>query len=125
MNILIGYDGSESSDAALDDLKLAGLPREANALVVSVSDPLVVSRPVEEVLAQAMPSGKVMLVPSGSQLNVERVLDTQGLALKAADPLLCDRFVCKGEGLRQDELVVHLQQPIQHAGTSEWRIFFD
>ena len=47
------------------------------------------------------------------------------LALKAADPLLCDRFVCKGEGLRQDELVVHLQQPIQHAGTSEWRIFFD
>jgi nucleotide-binding universal stress UspA family protein len=41
MRILIGYDGSESSDAALDDLRRAGLPREVEALIVSVSDGLV------------------------------------------------------------------------------------
>jgi hypothetical protein len=29
MRILIGYDGSECADAAIDDLRRAGLPREA------------------------------------------------------------------------------------------------
>ena len=36
MKILLGYDGSESADAALHDLKRAGLPDEAEALIVSV-----------------------------------------------------------------------------------------
>jgi nucleotide-binding universal stress UspA family protein len=38
MRILIGYDGSRSADAALDDLGRAGLPREVEALVVSVGE---------------------------------------------------------------------------------------
>lgn len=38
MRILIGYDGSPPSDAALDDLKSAGLPRDAEAIVMSVSE---------------------------------------------------------------------------------------
>lgn len=38
MKILVGYDGSECADAALDDLKRAGLPREAEALVISVTE---------------------------------------------------------------------------------------
>jgi nucleotide-binding universal stress UspA family protein len=36
MRILIGYDGSECADAAIDDLRLAGLPKEAIAIVFSV-----------------------------------------------------------------------------------------
>jgi nucleotide-binding universal stress UspA family protein len=36
MRILIGYDGSEYADAAIDDLRWAGLPREATAVVLSV-----------------------------------------------------------------------------------------
>jgi nucleotide-binding universal stress UspA family protein len=36
MKILIAYDGSECSQAALDDLSLAGLPREVEASVLSV-----------------------------------------------------------------------------------------
>jgi nucleotide-binding universal stress UspA family protein len=36
MRILIGYDGSECADAAIDDLRRAGLPREAAAIVLSV-----------------------------------------------------------------------------------------
>ena len=36
MRILIGYDGSEYADAAIDDLCRAGLPREATAVVLSV-----------------------------------------------------------------------------------------
>lgn len=38
MKILIGYDGSECADAALDDLQQAGLPDGAAALVLSVAD---------------------------------------------------------------------------------------
>lgn len=38
MKILVGYDGSESADAALDDLRRAGWPREAEALIVSVGE---------------------------------------------------------------------------------------
>jgi nucleotide-binding universal stress UspA family protein len=36
MKIIIGYDGSECADLALTDLTRAGLPSEAEALVVSV-----------------------------------------------------------------------------------------
>ena len=36
MRILIGYDGSECADAAIDDLRRAGLPKEAIAIVFSV-----------------------------------------------------------------------------------------
>ena len=38
MKILIAYDGSPCSDAALNDLCRAGLPREAKAVVLSVAD---------------------------------------------------------------------------------------
>ena len=38
MRILIAYDGSESADAALEDLRRAGLGAEAEALVMTVAD---------------------------------------------------------------------------------------
>jgi nucleotide-binding universal stress UspA family protein len=38
MKILIGYDGSECADAALDDLTQAGLPAEAEAYILSVAE---------------------------------------------------------------------------------------
>jgi len=38
MKILIAYDGSECAAAALEDLRRAGLPPEADALVLSVAD---------------------------------------------------------------------------------------
>ena len=38
MKILIAYDGSSGADAALDDLRQAGLPRVAEALVLSVAE---------------------------------------------------------------------------------------
>ncbi|HEX5081618.1 MAG TPA: universal stress protein [Blastocatellia bacterium] len=37
MKIVIGYDGSDYADAALDCLSRAGLPRRADALVISVA----------------------------------------------------------------------------------------
>lgn len=38
MKILVGYDGSDCAEAALDDLKAAGLPSEAEAHVISVAE---------------------------------------------------------------------------------------
>ena len=38
MKILIAYDGSNCSKEAIKDLRRAGLPRETEALVVSVCD---------------------------------------------------------------------------------------
>jgi len=38
MKILIGYDGSECADAALDDLIHAGLPSDADAQILSISE---------------------------------------------------------------------------------------
>lgn len=45
MKLLIAYDGSPGADAALDDLRHAGLPRRAQVevLVVSVADVFVPS----------------------------------------------------------------------------------
>jgi len=38
MTILIAYDGSPCAEAALDDLRKAGLPPDAEALVISVAE---------------------------------------------------------------------------------------
>jgi nucleotide-binding universal stress UspA family protein len=38
MKLLIAYDGSECADAALDDLKRAGVPDRAEAVVLSVAE---------------------------------------------------------------------------------------
>lgn len=38
MKILIGYDGSQTADAALDDLKLAGLPDDTEVSVLTVAE---------------------------------------------------------------------------------------
>jgi nucleotide-binding universal stress UspA family protein len=38
MKLLIGYDGSECADGALDDLRRAGLPLEAEVTVMSVTE---------------------------------------------------------------------------------------
>lgn len=38
MRVLIGYDGSEASDQAIDDLKWAGLPARCEAVVLNAAD---------------------------------------------------------------------------------------
>lgn len=48
MRILIGYDGSQSADSAVDDLRRAGLPREVEALIVSVGEVITPPDSVEE-----------------------------------------------------------------------------
>ena len=61
MRLLIGYDGSESADAALADLRRAGLPRDTKALILSVAD--VMRMPAlssNELVEQALVSRRLM-----------------------------------------------------------------
>ena len=73
MRILIGYDGSEHSDAAIDDLKRAGLPRDSDVLIVSVGDLLMSSPDLSEVLGHALPSGRIASALKKAQTHAERV----------------------------------------------------
>lgn len=78
MKILIGYDGSAYADAAIDDLRLAGLPHAGEALVVSVGDvlftpPLASHQLIEKTVA----SGRVT---SAIELAQERESQTLGEA---------------------------------------------
>jgi nucleotide-binding universal stress UspA family protein len=88
MKILIGYDGSESSDAALDDLKRAGLPRDSKALVISVGDLLMSSPSAAEIVKAALTSRRVAASLKQAQTHATRVIkEASEFALKAADTL--------------------------------------
>ena len=67
MKILIAYDGSEFSDAALKDLQHAGLGTEAEALVMTVAD-VFVPQPIDEDVENSVP----MYIPSGVKRAHER-----------------------------------------------------
>lgn len=60
MKILIAYDGSEYADAALEDLRRAGLGTEAEALVMTVAD-VFVPPPINEGIDNTFP----LYVPAG------------------------------------------------------------
>lgn len=76
MKILIAHDGSKSADAALVDLQRAGLPDDAEALVVSVADTmLVVPSPDYELSAQAMMSRRVTSGLAYARMQTAHVLE--------------------------------------------------
>lgn len=75
MRILIGHDGSQSADAALVDLQRAGLPDEAEALIISVADIIMVpATPAYELAAEALMSRRVTAGLLHAQRYTERVV---------------------------------------------------
>ena len=88
MKVLIGYDGSESGDAIFEDLKRAGLPRESEALIVSVVDLFANSPAISEFDLQSLASRRAEAVLMRAQAHREGVIkETEDLAAKAADRL--------------------------------------
>jgi len=84
MRILIGYDGSEHSDAAIDDLKRAGLPRDCDVLIASIGDLLMSSPDLTEVLGQTLTSRRVVSGLKRAQTHAERVTKEAKEAAKRA-----------------------------------------
>lgn len=71
MKVLIGYDGSGGADAALKDLKKAGLPRDADALVLSVADVF-------------LPLGREIKMPEAIKASIRRSRATARAQVKQA-----------------------------------------
>jgi nucleotide-binding universal stress UspA family protein len=67
MKILVAYDGSESADEVLGDLQHAGLPADAEVLVMSVAD-VFVPPPINEAVDNTFP----LYVPDGVRRAHER-----------------------------------------------------
>ena len=87
MKILIGHDGSQSAGAALIDLQRAGLPHEAEALIVSVADIMMVPATSNyELAGQALMSRRVASGLVNAQRQTARVLkEAEEFAGRAGD----------------------------------------
>src|ERR1041384_7971588 len=85
MRILIGYDGSESADAVLNDLRRAGLPREAEALIVSVGEASMMPPPSSyELVGTALTSRRVTsAIAHSRRLTAQALEEATGLAAEA------------------------------------------
>lgn len=92
MKILVAYDGSAYADAALDDLRRAGMPGDAEALVVSVADGLVnVHSSVEEVAGAMATSRRVTSAIELARAQAMALLEeTRDLVARASGRLLWD-----------------------------------
>ncbi len=87
MRIMIGYDGSGSADAALSELRRAGLPHEAEALIVSVGDFMTMPAASSyEVVEQALVSRRVTSTIMLAQTQTVRALkEAKEFASQASD----------------------------------------
>jgi len=75
MKVLIGYDGSSYSDAAVDDLQRAGLPSEVEALVVAVRDaPTIPPLASHEVIEKAFVGERVVSIVEHANREATRAL---------------------------------------------------
>jgi nucleotide-binding universal stress UspA family protein len=88
MKILIAYDGSECSDAAIVDLRRAGLPAIAEVMVLSVAElPLQMAQVPYDVMA----CGRGMLGANVCEPSSDELLqEAQNDAAQAADRLHAD-----------------------------------
>ena len=86
MKLLIGYDGSQCAKAALDDLRRAGLPREAQAIILSVFErwlPNAGHNNLTELTSGASRSNGVTPLQTTVTTSAEKITETRALALDA------------------------------------------
>ncbi len=89
IRILIGYDGSECADAALDDLNSAGLPHDVEAHIISVAESWLPPPPpsVEEIIDEATNIGSPAELHQSLARESTEWKDAFALAERAADRL--------------------------------------
>ena len=83
MKVLIAYDGSEFANAAIEDLKLAGLPKTGEALVMTVAD-VFVPPPVNEEVDNTFPMYVPDSVRRAHQRAQTKVEEAQAIAGQAS-----------------------------------------
>lgn len=92
MKILIGYDGSGCAEAALDDLRRAGLPSAAEALVLSVTEVSLPPPPPSsyEILEQARAVHVPADIPRVYAQGSPAIQEAQSLSERAATRVLAN-----------------------------------
>jgi nucleotide-binding universal stress UspA family protein len=90
MKVLIGYDGSPSADAALEELKRAGLPDDTKILVATVAS-IWMPAPNFEIYEAATASRRVATTVAQLQHQTERTLkEAEEMADEAAARIKSD-----------------------------------
>jgi nucleotide-binding universal stress UspA family protein len=85
MKLLIAYDGSSCADAALDDLRHAGLPHAAEALIMCVAD---VFLPPPSSAEPAVPAQVIATVQQARAQAAHAMEEAHALALQARAQVL-------------------------------------
>jgi nucleotide-binding universal stress UspA family protein len=85
MKLLVGYDGSQNSDAALEDLQRAGLPRTVDALVLTVADVIIPPPLTDE--EDAFPKHVPESVRLAQQRAERKLRDAESMAKAASERL--------------------------------------
>ena len=86
MKLLVAYDGSEFSDAAIVDLRRAGLPAAAEALVLSVTE----SQSAAATPYVAIAAGLGGYPPADQDSDGYELQNTKAMATQAAERLRAD-----------------------------------
>lgn len=90
MKVLVGYDNSPSAEAALEELKKAGLPRKAEVLVVTAGE-IWMPPPNVEMRQAAMLSRRASVTMAQLQTQAELTLrEAKETATEAADRIKTD-----------------------------------
>jgi nucleotide-binding universal stress UspA family protein len=85
LKILIAYDGSDCADAALGDLQRAGLPRVADALIISVAESWLLPPPSSyEIVETVFAEESATAAEKVSKREQGALADAQTLATEAA-----------------------------------------
>lgn len=87
MRVLVAYDGSPCADAAVDDLTHAGLPKEGEALVMSVAEVWLPPPPPSayEIVETATGSPNLAGLQRKYMANSQAVKNADEIAAKAAE----------------------------------------
>lgn len=88
--ILIAYDGSSCSEAAIDDLARAGLPTTAEAVVISAAD-IILPPPDDKLPPDEMPAIRIPEVERRAKVRAQKVIkEAMALAERAAKRVKAD-----------------------------------
>ncbi|HET6668942.1 MAG TPA: universal stress protein [Pyrinomonadaceae bacterium] len=85
MKILIAYDGSECAQAALEDLKIAGLPQTAEAFVITLAD--VILPPANEDAGGGSPAHMPEGVRRAYERGEQKLKQAESLAKEASEQI--------------------------------------
>ena len=88
--ILIAYDGSAFSDAALNDLRRAGLPMSLEAVVLTVAD-IILPPPDESLTADDVPAIRIPEIERHAQAHAQKTIkEARAFAERAAKRVKSD-----------------------------------